>query len=107
MPRADKPPHTELDDDTRALAALAELQRARRESDYLAAARAERELERLGYVVRVVRPIQSFGVQAADAPARAKEAPMRGGPHRAPARPPEEGARGEWVDAGGDGEEDR
>ena len=55
MPRRDRPHRHEPDDDTRALATLAALQRARRENDYPAAARAECELERLGYVVRVVR----------------------------------------------------
>lgn len=35
------------------------LQRAQREHDFELGARAERALERLGYVVRVVRPIPS------------------------------------------------
>lgn len=48
-------PH--LDIETEALAMLARLQRACREFDWPAAAAAERRLEELGYVVRIMRPI--------------------------------------------------
>jgi hypothetical protein len=40
-----------------ALAMLARLQDARREGNHLDAVAAERDLEELGYVVRVIRPI--------------------------------------------------
>lgn len=42
-----------------ALGWFAALQRAQRELDFELGVRAERALERLGYVVRVVRPIPS------------------------------------------------
>lgn len=47
-----------------AIAWFAALQRARREHDFQLAARSERVLEELGYVVRVVRPIPSSATLA-------------------------------------------
>jgi hypothetical protein len=46
----------ELLAEMRALELVATWQRARRDHDYSAAARAERELERLGVVLRAIRP---------------------------------------------------
>jgi hypothetical protein len=57
VPNASAPKFAKLDPETQVLAWIAALQDARRKHDFPAAARAEHELEALGYVVRIVRPI--------------------------------------------------
>ncbi len=54
-------PYQSLEDAEPALFWFARLETARRESNPDLVARAERELERLGYVVRLIRPISAAG----------------------------------------------
>ena len=50
-----------LEDVEPALFWFSRLETARRENDFALAVRAERELERLGFVIRLIKPIPSAG----------------------------------------------